>query len=755
MAVSYNSIPGFEGKLDTFQDGKVRGWIVDQKNPQKKVKIQLTIDIDIVAIGHANIWRKDLEDANIGDGSVSFEIQVPSRKLSNGKMLSVWIEVESKLMCFSEAELQNRLESAPNNKTASVYKIYLDISDLLAFLENYREVSGIQRVQIGYLANFLSSQEKAFEFKICAQTRGQNSYIEIEKPKILDLLKNMSKNTDLSLKEWSQYVQNISESATFSPSFSPGDVILTMGAPWVFENYFESIAKLKEKTDIFYFQIFYDLIPTIVPEYVAEGLAYVFNDAVAGMLRYADHILSISSFSATDLADSCSMIGLTPPPTSLIPMGGSLAHQSTPAEKDFAGSMVQRYGKYVLCVCTLEPRKNHIYLYHIWKRLLRNFGADTPKLICVGRMGWHMEELRRCLRSTANLNGHFIHMENVSDQDLEQLYTSSLFTVFPSLYEGWGLPVSESLSYGKVCVASNATSIPEAGGEWAVYIDPYNVNDGYEKIVDLIMAPKKLQALEHKLKKYKPTSWKSASKQTISVLSKAHQGLLDRNLEFVPASNSASPSRISLREEYKIRKIPASSNVRAVLYDHIKGLTSQNILAGDNWYKVENWGCWSYGKSARLEFATPAEGQDNLICFLSIQVPFYMSPVKFCVLINDREAASYNMESKESQIISFYLPCDVTTEDSKYFIHRIELQMPKMVLPPLDSVDGRILGIGVRSLFICRDDDVSAQLAYWQSQLLLSPTERRLEGPPLNNLNRPRIADREGVRQQNADATVK
>ncbi len=57
-----------------------------------------------------------------------------------------------------------------------------------------------------------------------------------------------------------------------------------------------------------------------------------------------------------------------------------------------------------------------------------------------------------------------------------------MFSVFPSFEEGWGLPVGESLIFGRPCLASNASSVPEVGGEFVDYIDPFNTNDGYEKI---------------------------------------------------------------------------------------------------------------------------------------------------------------------------------------------------------------------------------------------------------------------------------
>ena len=70
-----------------------------------------------------------------------------------------------------------------------------------------------------------------------------------------------------------------------------------------------------------------------------------------------------------------------------------------------------------------------------------------------------------------------------SDATLYQLYERCLFTVFPSFYEGWGLPVGESLWFGKNCIASNASSIPEVGKEFVTYFDPQSLDELKEKLV--------------------------------------------------------------------------------------------------------------------------------------------------------------------------------------------------------------------------------------------------------------------------------
>jgi glycosyltransferase involved in cell wall biosynthesis len=73
-------------------------------------------------------------------------------------------------------------------------------------------------------------------------------------------------------------------------------------------------------------------------------------------------------------------------------------------------------------------------------------------------------------------------LPDVTDEELAHLYASCLFTIFPSFVEGWGLPVQESIAFGRPCLASSATSVPEAGLDLATYFDPYNLPE-FEKLL--------------------------------------------------------------------------------------------------------------------------------------------------------------------------------------------------------------------------------------------------------------------------------
>jgi glycosyltransferase involved in cell wall biosynthesis len=156
--------------------------------------------------------------------------------------------------------------------------------------------------------------------------------------------------------------------------------------------------------------------------------------------------------------------------------------------------------RFIMIVSTIEIRKNHIGLVKAWQMLKDKGVTKNEKLVIVGKWGWKIEVLQEFLNKTHNVDSSVVILNNVTNEQLVSLYTNCLFTVFPSFEEGYGLPIVESFFYGKLCLASNTTAMPEVGGEFAEYIDPYNVNDIAEKIAKYITDE---NALNKKTKNWK------------------------------------------------------------------------------------------------------------------------------------------------------------------------------------------------------------------------------------------------------------
>jgi glycosyltransferase involved in cell wall biosynthesis len=120
------------------------------------------------------------------------------------------------------------------------------------------------------------------------------------------------------------------------------------------------------------------------------------------------------------------------------------------------------------------------------------------------------------------LGGKIVLIENPTDAELDALYRGCMFTVFPSLYEGWGLPVTESLALGKPCVIANGTSLPEAGGPLARYFDPDNANDAYRVIRATIEDRPGLAAWTARVvQEFRPVPWEATADAILAGLDRA------------------------------------------------------------------------------------------------------------------------------------------------------------------------------------------------------------------------------------------
>jgi glycosyltransferase involved in cell wall biosynthesis len=173
--------------------------------------------------------------------------------------------------------------------------------------------------------------------------------------------------------------------------------------------------------------------------------------------------------------------------------------------------------RYVLFVSTIEIRKNHRLLVRAWRRLIERHGADAvPVLVFAGKVGWMVDDLLADLSASDWLGGKVEHRPGLSDTELDVAYGRCLFTLFPSVAEGWGLPVAESLAHGKFCLASNRTSIPEVGGGLIDYFDPADDDDVVAKIEWLLFEPGYLAAREARLRaQYRPGTWADCARSVV------------------------------------------------------------------------------------------------------------------------------------------------------------------------------------------------------------------------------------------------
>jgi glycosyltransferase involved in cell wall biosynthesis len=139
---------------------------------------------------------------------------------------------------------------------------------------------------------------------------------------------------------------------------------------------------------------------------------------------------------------------------------------------------------YILSVGTLEPRKNILRLINAYK-MVASTGEPVPKLVIVGGQGWRNEDLGKLVRESG-LADRVVLVGYVPDEDLPTLYRNAAVFVYPSLYEGFGLPPLEAMACGTPVITSNISSIPEVVGDAAILIDPYNTTEIAQAIASVL-----------------------------------------------------------------------------------------------------------------------------------------------------------------------------------------------------------------------------------------------------------------------------
>jgi glycosyltransferase involved in cell wall biosynthesis len=319
--------------------------------------------------------------------------------------------------------------------------------------------------------------------------------------------------------------------ATVSPERDPfaaevraGDVILALGSPWL-PGYAARIRRAREEFQVRFALTIYDIIPLRHPEWCHTTVTDHFGAWIDAVLPLSDHVFAISRATADDLARYAAGRNI-PLRRAPLPFPIGTGFHAPPASREAAvptAPALPPAGSYALFVSTIEPRKNHVLLFRVWQTLLRDLPRDAvPTLVFAGHVGWMVADLIAQLDNCGWLDGKIMFCKHPTDAELEALYRGCRFTLFPSLYEGWGLPVTESLVFGKPCVISSSTSLPEAGGRFARYFDPESVPDAVRVIRGVIEDADGLAAWQAQVaREFRPVPWDESARVMLEALDEA------------------------------------------------------------------------------------------------------------------------------------------------------------------------------------------------------------------------------------------
>ncbi len=153
-------------------------------------------------------------------------------------------------------------------------------------------------------------------------------------------------------------------------------------------------------------------------------------------------------------------------------------------------------------------------------------GYRPPRLLIVGKKGWLDHDIEYQVENDPRISGLISILQGVTDADLHHLYSNSMFTVYPSFYEGWGLPVAESLCFGKPCIASGSSSMLEIAPGVVKHANPFLLNEWVSAIREFADNPSLLKrANESVLLDYKRVDWVDTANSMIDVLLERYPSL--------------------------------------------------------------------------------------------------------------------------------------------------------------------------------------------------------------------------------------
>ncbi|WP_255443410.1 glycosyltransferase family 1 protein [Comamonas sp. Z1] len=314
-------------------------------------------------------------------------------------------------------------------------------------------------------------------------------------------------------------------------SYGPrsGDVLISVGLDWD-GAYSSSFYNLSKKNGVHVLTCCYDLIPVLFPQYCVGDVSNRFKEYFNMLTWGSAGVLCISKQTEADFLNLCHEIGAPKKPTCIIPLGDNVPDGTGVASLDVQEVVAQPF---ILFVSTIERRKNHEVLYRAYHLLCRaGHAKKLPKLVFVGMPGWGVSDLLKDIELDPLTRNLIVQLNHVSDADLNTLYKSAYFCLYPSFYEGWGLPVGEALAFGKALLVSDQGSLPEVGGDLVQYISPWSPEAWAEAIIDFVDHPEKIKIIEERVRNnYKIRKWSDTAKSvfdfTQNVLSMASKGAIE------------------------------------------------------------------------------------------------------------------------------------------------------------------------------------------------------------------------------------
>jgi glycosyltransferase involved in cell wall biosynthesis len=383
------------------------------------------------------------------------------------------------------------------------HRRWLDVTDLAFYLSRHSSVSGIQRVMAQSAPLLL--RDLSVDLVLFSEARSSFVHLPREQGEsFLEMLEKTGENPEHKGRLRQRAAALLTDAALSTEiNVVSGDVFVILGAAWIFPRYFRAIREIRAQGAAVVVLV-YDLIPVMTSGFHAQSVLQ-FRRYLEHVMALADRVPAISNHSRLDFEKYCLESGRLPIAGGVARLGTSVQDWNNPTQ-----AIRPWHRPYVLFVGTIEARKGHQTAFLAWRILTETMDPDlVPDLICVGRVGWNVDEFLEAVVTSRGLQGR-VHIwdQGVSDGKLHDLYLHCLFTIYPSSYEGWGLPVAESLAHGKPVITIDGTSLREVGGDLARYVQAGDYKQLATEIRSLILNPMELSHWADQIQRnFKEDTW--------------------------------------------------------------------------------------------------------------------------------------------------------------------------------------------------------------------------------------------------------
>lgn len=581
---------------------------------------------------------------------------------------------------------------------AARQRIIFDISDLILYLRESRVPTGIQRVQLNIIHYAITDFREKANPIIVYFDPNRNDWIFIQDEAFLALYEATEAHATADEEAFQALMQDLAEGQTL-PAYLAAEprqdqfFLANLGSSWWIENYFQKVRELRKLHDLRYVPMVHDCIPLMAPEHCPKALVEDFRQWFLSAMLEADAVVTNSHWSAKDIRRNLALAL----PDAALPihpialngnMRGHLALRDL-AEREAVQRILPDGAPFVLCVGTLESRKNHILLFKAWARLMqRHDAAAVPYLICLGRAGWLFDEAAEFMRSHPELHERVLLMSSVTDGALATLYEQCLFTISNSFYEGWGLPITESLSFGALALVARNTSLTEAGGDAALYFEDNDPADLDAKLEMLIFDAAKRQSLRNEARlKAKIRDWRSVADEFLQRILDTEPSASKRQAQFL---------HLPLGRLIHLGKAPPGTPA-------LEAALGATLRDGLHWHRPEDWGSWTKPGVARLCLPFPHELADqDALCCLRLRGPAFATPIKISFLADgERIFGPIEREIGRGKRLGLWFQLRLN-------VSHLCIDIDGGLGTSLGPND-RDVGIGVTHLMLCRAEDAEAR----------------------------------------------